>query len=113
MELGFIGLGKMGMNMVTRLQQGKHRVVAYDRTTDLVKQAEKVGCVGATSLEDMVSQVKAPRAVWIMVPSGPPTEETVNKAAALLSAGDIIIDGGNTNFHDDMQIGRASCRERV
>src|SRR2546425_12409988 len=58
MELGFIGLGKMGMNMVTRLQQGKHRVVAYDRTTDLVKQAEKVGCVGATSLEDMVSKVK-------------------------------------------------------
>src|SRR5881396_520196 len=103
MELGFIGLGKMGMNMVTRLQQGKHRVVAYDRTTTLVKQAEKVGCVGATSLEDMVSMLKAPRAVWIMVPSGAPTEETVNKVAALLSAGDIIIDGGNTNFHDDVQ----------
>ncbi len=103
MELGFIGLGKMGMNMVTRLQQGKHRVVAYDRTTDLVKQAEKVGCVGAASLEDMISKVKAPRAVWIMVPSGAPTEETVNKVAALLSAGDIIIDGGNTNFHDDVR----------
>ena len=103
MELGFIGLGKMGMNMVTRLQQGKHRVVAYDRTTDLVKQAEKVGCVGAASLEDMVSKLKAPRAVWIMVPSGPPTEETVNKVAPLLSTGDIIIDGGNTNFHDDMR----------
>src|SRR2546427_790492 len=64
MELGFIGLGKMGMNMVTRLQQGKHRVVAYDRTTDLVKQAEKVGCVGAISLEDMVSMLKAPRDGW-------------------------------------------------
>ncbi|TAL11131.1 MAG: decarboxylating 6-phosphogluconate dehydrogenase [Nitrospirae bacterium] len=103
MELGFIGLGKMGMNMVTRLQQGKHRVVAYDRTADLIKQAEGVGGVGATSLEDMVSKLKAPRAVWIMVPSGAPTEETVAKVASLLSAGDIIIDGGNTNFHDDVR----------
>jgi 6-phosphogluconate dehydrogenase len=105
MELGFIGLGKMGMNMVTRLQQGKHRVVAYDRTTDLTKQAEGVGCTGASSLEDMVSKLKAPRIVWIMVPSGPPTEETVAKVASLLSAGDIIIDGGNSNFHDDVRRG--------
>jgi len=103
MELGFIGLGKMGMNMVARLQQGKHRVVAYDRAADLIKQAEGVGCVGATSLEDLVSKLKAPRAVWIMVPSGPSTEETVAKVASLLSSGDIIIDGGNTNFHDDVQ----------
>ena len=103
MELGFIGLGKMGMNMVTRLQQGKHRVVAYDRTADLIKQAESVGCVGAASLEDMMTRLKAPRIVWIMVPSGAPTEETVAKVASLLSAGDIIIDGGNTNFHDDVR----------
>ncbi len=103
MELGFIGLGKMGMNMVSRLQQGKHRVVAYDRAADLIKQAEGVGCVGASSLEDLVSKLKAPRAVWIMVPSGAPTEETVAKVASLLSAGDIIIDGGNTNFHDDVR----------
>ena len=103
MELGFIGLGKMGMNMVTRLQQGKHRVVAYDRTTDLVKQAESVGCVGTASLEDMVSKLNPPRTVWIMVPSGPPTEETVQKVASLLKSGDIIIDGGNTNFHDDVR----------
>ncbi len=101
MELGFIGLGKMGMNMVTRLQQGKHSVVAYDRTADLIKQAEGVGCTGASSLEDMVSKLKAPRIVWIMVPSGAPTEETVMKVASLLSKDDIIIDGGNTNFHDD------------
>jgi 6-phosphogluconate dehydrogenase len=103
MELGFIGLGKMGMNMVARLQQGKHRVVAYDRTADLIKQAEGAGCVGATSLEDLVSKLKTPRAVWIMVPSGSPTEETVAKVASLLSSGDIIIDGGNTNFHDDVR----------
>ena len=103
MELGFIGLGKMGMNMVARLQQGKHRVVAYDRVADLIKQAEGVGCAGAASLEDLVSKLKAPRAVWIMVPSGPPTDETVAKVASLLSSGDIIIDGGNTNFHDDVK----------
>jgi len=103
MELGFIGLGKMGMNMVTRLQQGKHRVVAYDRAADLIKQAESVGCVGAASLEDMMTKLKAPRIVWIMVPSGAPTEETVGNVASLLSAGDIIIDGGNTNFHDDVR----------
>jgi len=103
MELGFIGLGKMGMNMVTRLQQGAHRVVAYDRTTDLITQAKGVGCVGAGSLEDMVSTLQAPRIVWIMVPSGAPTEDTITKIASLLSAGDIIIDGGNTNFHDDVR----------
>ena len=103
MELGFIGLGKMGMNMVTRLQQGKHRVVAYDRTADIIKQAESVGCLGAASHEDKIAKLKAPRIVWIMVPSGAPTEDTVSKVASLLSAGDIIIDGGNTNFHDDVR----------
>ena len=103
MEIGFIGLGKMGMNMVTRLQRDKHRVIAYDRTPDLVKQAESQGCVGASSLADLVSKLKAPRAVWIMVPSGAPTEETVNAVAALLQKGDTIIDGGNTRFIDDVR----------
>ncbi|TAJ07088.1 MAG: decarboxylating 6-phosphogluconate dehydrogenase [Nitrospirae bacterium] len=103
MELGFVGLGKMGMNMVTRLQRDKHRVVVYDRTADLVKQAEGVGCVGATSLADLVSKLAAPKAVWIMVPSGQPTEETVQAVAALLKPGDTIIDGGNTKFHDDVR----------
>ena len=101
MELGFVGLGKMGMNMVTRLQRDKHRVVVYDRTSDLVKQAEGVGCVGASSLEDMLGKLKTPKSVWIMVPSGAPTEDTVQKVAALLKSGDLIIDGGNSNFHDD------------
>ncbi|HEX2569790.1 MAG TPA: decarboxylating 6-phosphogluconate dehydrogenase [Polyangia bacterium] len=101
MELGFIGLGKMGMNMVTRLQQGKHKVVAFDRAPELVKKATEVGCVGASSLEDMVSKLSGRRIVWVMVPSGAPTEETVQKVASLLSSGDIVIDGGNSNFHDD------------
>ncbi len=103
MELGFVGLGKMGMNMVTRLQRDKHRVVVYDRTADLVKQAEGAGCVGATSLADLVSKLTAPKAVWIMVPSGQPTEDTVQAVAALLKPGDTIIDGGNTKFHDDVR----------
>lgn len=103
MELGFVGLGKMGMNMVTRLQRDKHRIVVYDRATDLIKQAEGQGCIGATSLADLVSKLSAPRAVWIMVPSGAPTEETVQATAALLQPGDTIIDGGNTRFHDDVR----------
>ena len=103
MEIGFIGLGKMGMNMVTRLQHGRHRVVVYDRTTDLIKQAERQGCTGASSPADLIGKLTAPRAVWVMVPSGAPTEETVQAVAALLQPGDIVIDGGNTRFHDDVR----------
>jgi 6-phosphogluconate dehydrogenase len=102
MEIGFIGLGKMGMNMVTRLQRDRHRVVVYDRTAELIKQAEGHGCVGASSLAELVSKLATPRALWIMVPSGAPTEETVQAVAALLQAGDVIIDGGNSRFHDDV-----------
>lgn len=103
MELGFIGLGKMGMNMVTRLRRDQHRVVAFDRSGDLIKQAEAQGCTGASSLADLVGKLSAPRAVWVMVPSGAPTEETVQAVAALLQPGDTIIDGGNTRFHDDVR----------
>ena len=103
MELGFIGLGKMGMNMVTRLRRDQHRIVAFDRSSDLIKQAEAQGCTGASSLADLVGKLSAPRAVWVMVPSGAPTEETVQAVAALLQPGDTIIDGGNTRFHDDVR----------
>jgi 6-phosphogluconate dehydrogenase len=101
MEIGFVGLGKMGLNMVTRLQRDKHRVVVYDRNADAVKQAESKGCVASASLADMVSKLAAPRFVWIMVPSGAPTEETIQAVAALLQSGDAVIDGGNTHYHDD------------
>ncbi len=101
MDIGFIGLGKMGMNMVTRLRRDQHRVVVYDRAPELTKQAEGQGCIGASSLADVVAKLSAPRAVWIMVPSGAPTEETVFAVAAHLQSGDVIIDGGNTRFHDD------------
>ncbi len=103
MELGFIGLGKMGMNMVTRLRRDQHRIVVFDRSADLIKQAEAQGCTGASSLADLVGKLSAPRAVWIMVPSGAPTEETVQAVAALLQPGDTIIDGGNSRFHDDVR----------
>lgn len=103
MEIGFVGLGKMGMNMVTRLQRDKHRVVVYDRAADLIKKAEAVGCIGAASLAEMTSKLAPPRAVWVMVPSGPPTEETVQKVAAELQSGDTVIDGGNSPFHDDLR----------
>jgi 6-phosphogluconate dehydrogenase len=103
MELGFIGLGKMGMNMVTRLRRDQHRVVVFDRSPEAVKQAESQGCIGSTSVADMVSRLTAPRVVWIMVPSGAPTEETVQNVAALLQSHDIIVDGGNTRYHDDVR----------
>ncbi len=103
MELGFIGLGKMGMNMVTRLRRDQHRVVVFDRSNDLIKQAESQGCAGSASVADLVGKLSAPRAVWIMVPSGTPTEETVHAVAARLQPGDIILDGGNTRFHDDVR----------
>ena len=103
MQLGFIGLGKMGMNMVARLRQGSHDLVTYDLSPDLVRESEALGCVGVKSVDDLVSRLKPPRAIWIMVPSGAPTESTVNTVAALLQSGDILIDGGNTHFHDDVR----------
>ena len=103
MDIGFVGLGKMGLNMVTRLQRAGHQVTAYDRSADALANATAAGCIGAASLADLVQRLKAPRAVWIMVPSGPPTEETVQAVAALLAPGDVIIDGGNTRFHDDVR----------
>ena len=103
MELGFIGLGKMGMNMVTRLRRDQHRVLVYDRSDELIKQAESQGCVGSSSLSDLVGKLSVPRVVWVMVPSGAPTEETIQAVAAFLQAGDIIVDGGNTRFHDDVR----------
>ncbi len=103
MDIGFVGLGKMGLNMGLRLARGGHRVVAYDRNAETVALAEKAGCAGASSLADLVAKLPAPRAVWVMVPAGPPTEETIAAAAPLLGRGDLIIDGGNTHFQDDIR----------
>ena len=102
MQLGFVGLGKMGANMVHRIHRDSdHKVVAFDFSADAVKEAEGHGASGAGSLEELVSQLQAPRAVWIMVPSGDATQETVNKLSDLLDEGDMIIDGGNSRRTDD------------
>lgn len=101
MELALIGLGKMGLNMATRLVRGGHRVVGFARTPESVEAARKNGAEGASSMEEAVAKLNAsPKVVWIMVPSGKTTTETITKAASLLQAGDIIIDGGNTNYKD-------------
>jgi 6-phosphogluconate dehydrogenase len=104
MQLGFVGLGKMGGNMVHRIHRDSdHQVVAFDFDAEAVSTAEGHGATGAGSLEDLVSKLEAPRTVWLMVPAGDPTEQTVKKLGELLDAGDTIVDGGNTNWHDDVR----------
>ena len=101
-QIGFVGLGKMGGNMVHRIRRdSEHEVVAFDFEAKAVKQAVKSGAAGAGSLKDLVKQLDAPRMVWIMVPAGDPTQETVDKLAKLLDRGDTIVDGGNSRWSDD------------
>lgn len=100
MELAIIGLGKMGMNMALRLLRGGHRVVGFARTAATVEEAMRQGVEGASSLEEAVSKLSAPRIVWVMVPAGKATDETIDHLSRLLGQGDIIIDGGNSNYKD-------------
>ena len=104
MQLGFVGLGKMGGNMVHRIHRDSdHTVVAFDHHHDAIETAQGYGATGAETLEDLVSKLEAPRMVWVMVPSGDPTEQTVQELGDLLESGDTIVDGGNTNWHDDIR----------
>ncbi len=112
-QIGFVGLGKMGGNMVHRIRRdSEHEVVAFDFDPKAVKQAVKHGAAGADSLKDLVSQLDAPRMVWIMVPAGDPTQETVDKLAKLLERGDTIIDGGNSKWTDDKRRAKALKAKR-
>lgn len=101
MQLGMIGLGKMGANMVRRLMRGGHECVVWDVSADNIKKLAGEGATGADSLDDLIAKLTKPRAIWLMVPAGDPTEKTVNNLAARLDSGDIIIDGGNSYFKDD------------
>jgi 6-phosphogluconate dehydrogenase len=105
-QIGFVGLGRMGGNMVHRIRRDSdHEVVAFDPNADAVKAAEEHGATGASSLEELVQKLTAPRTVWLMVPSGKITEDTVETLAGLLEQGDTIVDGGNSNWHDDKRRG--------
>jgi 6-phosphogluconate dehydrogenase len=103
MELGIVGLGRMGANMARRLMRDGHTIVAFDVNPDAVKELEGEGTTGASSLEDMASKLSAPRAVWMMVPAGEITEQTVDGVSAVLESGDAIVDGGNSYYRDDIR----------
>ncbi len=107
MQIGMIGLGRMGANMTRRLLRGGHSVVVYDLNPGAVAGLAAEGAVGSASLEELVAKLEAPRAVWLMVPSGDPTEKMVEALAEKLSAGDAIVDGGNSFFKDDVRRSRA------
>jgi 6-phosphogluconate dehydrogenase len=106
MELGFVGLGRMGGNMVTRLARGGHRVVAWDPSADATKRARDNGADLAASLAELPKSLEPPRAVWVMVPAGEPTESTIQALAGALERDDTIIDGGNTKWKDDIRRGK-------
>jgi 6-phosphogluconate dehydrogenase len=103
MDIAMIGLGKMGANMATRLMNAGHRVVGYDVSEGAIQAAEALGAVGARSLDEVVASLPVPRVVWVMVPSGKITDDTITALAARLSAGDVIIDGGNSNYKDSIR----------
>lgn len=103
MQLGIVGLGRMGGNIARRLSNAGHSCVVWDRNEDAVKGLAAEGSTGASGLADVVAKLDAPRAVWVMLPAGGPTEATVNELGTLLSPGDVIIDGGNSFYKDDIR----------
>ncbi len=104
MELAIIGLGKMGGNMVRRLTKGGHHLVGMDRSAEIAQQlAQETGMTYASSLDEVVAALHAPRAVWVMVPAGAPTDAVIDELSGLLSPGDVVIDGGNTFYKDDIR----------
>lgn len=103
MQIAMVGLGKMGANMVKRLLRGGHEVIAFDLNEDAVRNAEGDGAIGARTLDEVAQKLTTPRTIWVMVPSGDPTEQTVMALAGKLSADDVIIDGGNSNYKETMR----------
>ncbi|MGA2694616.1 MAG: phosphogluconate dehydrogenase (NAD(+)-dependent, decarboxylating) [Terriglobales bacterium] len=105
MQIGMVGLGKMGANMTRRLMRGGHQVVVTDLSADNVKQLASEGAVASSSLDDFVTKLGKPRVAWLMVPAGDPTEQTVQTLAKKFERGDVLIDGGNSYFKDDIRRG--------
>src|SRR5690349_21753154 len=103
MQLAMIGLGRMGGNMVQRLLQGGHQVVVFDRNAAAVKPHVAMGAGAAKDLADLAAQLVPPRVVWVMVPAGAPVESTIDQLIPVLAKGDVIIDGGNSNFKDSIR----------
>jgi 6-phosphogluconate dehydrogenase len=111
MEIGMVGLGRMGSNMTRRLLNGGHEVTVYDPRPEAIAALTKPGAIGTASLAELVDNLTRPRAVWMMVPSGPATEDTISNLARLLAAGDVIIDGGNSRYTDSIRRA-ASLKEK-
>ncbi len=103
MQIGMIGLGRMGMNMVRRLLKGRHKIVAYNRTPDRVREIIKEGADGAYSLEELVRKLKPPRLTWLMLPAGRPVDEHIEELQGLLAKGDILVEGGNSYYREDIR----------
>jgi len=103
MKIGIIGLGKMGMNMVQRLLNNGHEVVAYARTAKTVMTAQNKGAVGASSLKDLIDKLQKPRLVWLMIPAGSAIDETISKLSSFLEEDDILVDGGNSFYKDSIR----------
>ena len=106
MQLGMVGLGRMGANIVRRLLRAGHECVVYDRNADVVKALEGEGATGSHSIDDFVAKLRTPRAAWVMVPAGDITGRTIEAVSAEMAAGDIIIDGGNSYYRDDIRRAR-------
>ena len=113
MQLGMIGLGRMGGNIVRRLLRGGHSCVVFDTNAASVAQLAQDGATGSQDMAHLVAQMPAPRAVWVMLPAGPITEATVNQLGELLQPGDTIIDGGNSNYHDDVRRAQAMATKGI
>jgi 6-phosphogluconate dehydrogenase len=107
MQLGVVGLGRMGGNIVQRLQRHGHSCVVYDRSADAVTALTKKGAVGSSGLKDLAAKLSSPRAIWLMLPAGEATEDAVNELRGVLQSGDIVIDGGNSFYKDDVRRARS------
>lgn len=113
MQLGFVGLGRMGGNMVARLIDRGHEVVAFDRSSEAVDASVRGGAIGARSLDELTSALKQPRVIWMMVPSGPPVDETCDALAQSCAPGDVLVDGGNSHYKDSVRRAARYAQRRL